>query len=264
MNKTIGLILKANKIEAKEAFKMAKKFLLDRKYKVFTKISNELPKNTEWVMVFGGDGAVLSTANKLAKLNVPLIGVNFGHRGYICDIHPGHDDLVDCLKKLLKKRFIIKPCTRIKFNIISDKKIKKSMDALNDIVVGGITRAVWLNFKIKQGKAIKHAKLVGDGIIFATKVGSTAYNLYAGGPVMLTNQFCVTISNALLDSNYFLPNTKSLVCPVDAIFEVTSQRDKKFLPYVVADGQRDYRLKKNDKVIIGRSKLITKLIELKK
>lgn len=264
MNKTIGLILKSDKIEAKEALKQAKQFLLTKKYKIFTKINNKLPKKTEWVMVFGGDGAVLNTANKLAKFNIPLIGVNFGHRGYICNIHPVQDDLIACIKKLIKKQFIIKPCTRIQFTIVAAKKVKKHMDALNDIVVGGITRAVWLNFKIKQGKLIKSAKLVGDGLVFATKVGSTAYNLYAGGPVLLTNQFCVTASNALLDSNYFLPNTKSLVCPVETVFEVTSQRDRKFLPYVIADGQRDCRLKKGDKVIIGRSKLTTRLIELKR
>jgi len=261
----IALILKSNKIEAKEAIKMAKKFLLTKNYKIYTKINKSPLPRLSWIMVFGGDGAVLNIANMVAAHNIPLIGINFGHRGYLCEINPSEPDaLLNGLKRLIKKQFSIRPCTRIQAKIINKNKIKKQADGLNEIVVGGNNRTAYLKIKVKLGKNTKAAHLVGDGVIFSTRVGSTAYNLYAGGPVLLNNNFSVTMINALIDSQYFLPNTQSFVTPIEASFEVISERNGKFLPYVVVDGQIDYRLKNGDVVIVNRSKLITKLIELKK
>jgi len=261
--KKVCLILKSKNPEAKKSLTAARKFLSQKGYKVYLDLKKSILKNKlEWIMVFGGDGAVLHAANKTSVYNIPLIGVNYGHKGYICQIKPYH--LIDDLKKLIKKQYSIRGCAHVKAEIINQQKNRKTIDALNEIVIGGITRTVWLDIKIKNGKDRRTMALVGDGLIVSTKTGSTAYNLYAGGSVLLINAFSVVASNALINSTYFLPNTKSIIAPLDTIFEITSQRTGKFLPYVVADGQRDYRLRKNDKVIISRSNLITKLIELKK
>jgi len=237
-------------------------YFLLKNYQVFTTLNQASLKTKPFcVIVLGGDGAMLQVANKLTKTNIPLIGVNFGHKGYSCQISP--TKLLEALKKIEHNQFVIQPYTRIRAKVVNKNKIKRSVDALNEILVDGINRTVWLNLKVKYDKQIKDSMVVGDGLIFATRMGSTAYNLNAGGPILLTDTFSVVASNGLFESNYFLPNTKAFVTSTDTIFEVKSLRLGKFLPYVVADGQRDYRLKNGDKVIASKSQLTTRLIKLK-
>lgn len=260
--KTVVVCNKTNKPGARTALNIIQTYLLSKNYQVFTTLNQTALKNKpNYVIVLGGDGAMLHVANKLTKTNIPLIGVNFGHMGYSCQISP--TKLLEGLKKIGQNQFSIQSYTRIKAKVINQNKIKKTVDALNEILVGGINRTVWLNLKVKHDKQIKSSVVVGDGLIFATQMGSTAYNLNAGGPILLNDAFSMVASNGLFESNYFLPSTKAFVASTDTIFEVKSLRNGKFLPYVVADGQRDYRLRNGDKVIIIKSSLTTRLIKLK-
>jgi len=259
--KKIAILTKTAKPEAKTTAEKVKKYFLRRKYQVFTRLTPAvLKKGLGWIMVLGGDGAVLHVANQVASYNTPLIGVNFGHKGYLCQVKK--DRLSKTLGALNSENFSVNSYTRIQAVILRKKKAVKKIAALNEIVVGGINRAVWLELKISQGKKRKSAKVIGDGIIFATQIGSTAYNIYAGGPILLADVFSVVACNAWFDSDYFLSNTKAFVIPTSARFEVRTLRGGINLPYVVADGQRDYRLQKGDKVVITRSPIVTKLIEL--
>lgn len=260
--KKIALILKTNKPEATKVFTTIKKFFSKRNYQIYTKLNRlVLKKDLSWILVLGGDGAMLHTANEIANYSIPLIGVNFGYKGYLCEI--SKEELIQGLSKLHYGQYSVNSYTRIMAKIERQGKKIKEIDALNEIVVGGINRAVWLKLKISHDNQKKSAIVIGDGIIFSTQIGSTAYNLYAGGPVLLEDSFSVVACNALFESNYFLPNTKAFVVPTNAHFEVSTLRGGKHLPYVVADGQRDYRLQKGDKVIIDKSPLVTKLIKLK-
>lgn len=259
--KRICILLKTAKPGVKRAVEKAKNYFLKRNYRVFTGLNQSvLKKGLDWVLVFGGDGAMLHTANQLARYNIPLIGVNFGYKGYLCQIEK--ENLTRDLGKLNSNQFRVDPFTRIQAKVAEKNKVIKKIDALNEIVVGGINRAVWLDLKVHQGREVKRANVVGDGIIFSTQIGSTAYNLYSGGPVLLDDVFSVVACNGLVESDYFLPHTKSFVVPTNTYFEVKATRFGQHLPYVVADGQRDYRLQKGDKVIVEKSPLVTKLIKL--
>lgn len=261
--KRICILTKTAKPGSEITAKRTKQYFLKRNYQVFTRLSKAtFKKGLDWILVLGGDGAMLNVANQVAAYNIPLIGVNFGYKGYVCQIDK--NKLIKGLGALNSENFSVKSYTRIKATVIQKNELVKEVDALNEIVVGGINRAVWLKLKISQGNKRKSATVIGDGIIFATQIGSTAYNIYAGGPVLLTDVFSVVSCNALFESDYFLPNTRAFVIPSSARFEVRTLRGGKNLPYVVADGQRDYRLRRGDKVIINRSSLVTKFIELKR
>lgn len=263
MKRRICIIIKTKKPGVEITAKRAKQYFLKRNYQVFTRLNKStMKKGLNWILVLSGDGGMLNMANKVAIYGIPLIGVNFGHKGYLCQIP--RNKLIKGLGALNSENFSIKPYTRIKAKILRYGKLIKKIDALNEIVVGGINRAVWLGLKIRHENKKKTAIIVGDGIIFSTQIGSTAYNIYSGGPLLLTDVFSVVACNALFESDYFLPNTRAFVIPTSAHFQVKALRGGQHLPYVVADGQRDYRLHTNDKVIITRSSLVTKLIELKK
>jgi len=259
--KKIAILLKTKKPGAEQTFGKINKYFTKRNYQIYTKLNRSiLKRGLDWLLVLGGDGAMLHTANQVATANIPLIGVNFGYKGYLCQIKL--DNLISDLGKLNNGDYQINSYTRIKAQIIRGTKIIKEIDALNEIVVGGINRAVWLKLKVKHDNQEKSATVIGDGIIFSTQIGSTAYNLYAGGPILLNDIFSVVACNALFESDYFLPNTKAFVIPTSAVFEVKALRADQHLPYVVADGQRDYRLRKGDKIIISKSSQVTKLIKL--
>jgi len=259
--KKIGVLVKTTKPEASLIRKQIIDYFQRRKIKIFSKLNNSiLEKGLDWIIVLGGDGAMLHTANKVTNYNIPLIGVNLGHKGYLCQIKK--DKLREGLGALNSKNFSVKTYTRIKAQIMRENKMVKELDALNEIVVGGINRAVWLKLKVNHDSQSKSAVVIGDGIIFSTQIGSTAYNLYSGGPILLIDAFSVVACNALFESDYFLPNTKSFVIPTTASFTVKPLRGGQHLPYVVADGQRDYRLQKGDRVVISKSSLVTKLIKL--
>jgi len=261
--KRIAILLKSKKVGAEKAAKTTIKFFRDRNYQIFTKLNRIILKNgLDFVLIIGGDGTILHIANQIATYNTPLIGVNFGYKGYLCQI--AKNNLDKGLRILDRGKYFVKSYTRIMAKVLRENRIVKKIDALNEIVVGGINRMVWLKLKIKQKNQKKSAILIGDGIIFSTRIGSTAYNIYAGGPVLLTDVFSVVAINSLVESNYFLPHTKSFVVPIDTIFEVMSIRGGKNLPYVIADGQKDFRLQTGDKIIVEKSPFTTKLIEIKK
>lgn len=259
--KKISILLKTTKSGTRKAIEKSKNYFIRRNYQVFTKLNQSiLKKGLDWVLVFGGDGAVLHVANEIAAYGIPLIGVNFGYKGYLCEI--AKDKINKGLGKLYNGNFSVVDYTRIRAKVVVAKQIVKEIDALNEIMIGGINRMVWTKLNIYQNGKKKSAVVIGDGIIFSTQIGSTAYNLWSGGPVLACDVFSVVACNGLFESDYFLPNTKAFVVPTNTRFEVKALRSGQHLPYVVADGQRDYRMVEGDKVIIEKSPLVTRFIKL--
>lgn len=215
-----------------------------------------LGKGLDLVVVVGGDGTILRVADKIARFSIPLIGVNFGHRGYLCDIV--ENEIFKKLEKMLQGNFEIEEKTRIQAEVFNKKKIIREIDGLNEILIGGISRTVFLEIKATDKDRSFKATVTGDGVLFATKTGSTGYNINAGGPVLITDAFSVVASNAYFSSDFLIPNMRSFVTSVEAVFQVKILNTfKENLPFLAADGQRNYRLKGGDIVRIKKSKYKT-------
>ncbi len=220
-----------------------------------------LDRGLDFVVVVGGDGTILRIADKIAKFSISLIGVNFGHRGYLCDI--GENEIFEKLEKMLQGNFEIEEKTRIQAEVFNKKKIIREIDGLNEILIGGISRTVFLEIEaIDKDRSFK-ATVTGDGVLFATKTGSTGYNINAGGPALVTNAFSVVSSNAYFSSDFLIPNIRSFVTSVEAVFQIRILNTfKENLPFLAADGQRDYRLKEGDIVWIKKSKYKTLFVKV--
>ena len=211
-----------------------------------------LKSGLDFVVAIGGDGAVLHAADKVADFAIPLVGVNFGRRGYLCDME--YSEVFEKLRKILKGNFKIKKKTRAQAEVFYKDKKVKTISGLNEILIGGISRTVFLEIRAMGRNKEFKTEVIGDGIIVSTQVGSTAYAINAGGAVLLTDVFSVVANNGLFKSDFLLPNTKSFVTSVEAVFEIKILNPRKQnLPYLVADGQRNYRLKNGDFVVIKKS-----------
>jgi len=260
--KKIGITYNGKrKPEAKEASLKIASWLRKNNKVYVNPNKNVLKKGLDFVVAIGGDGSVLHTANRVAEFSIPIVGINFGRKGYLCGIEKS--EVYEKLEKMLCEEFQVEERTRIQAEVFNGSRKVCTIDGLNEVLVGGINRTVFLEIEVISKEKSFKAKVTGDGIIFSTKTGSTAYNINAGGPVVLTDVFSVVANNALFESDFLAPNTKSFVISTDAIFRARIlNSNKQNLPFLVADGQRDQRLKENELVIIEKSPRETLFVKI--
>jgi len=268
--KRIAMVYDREKFEAKKmAEKIRGRITLRAGYKVYQTLSrNTLEKGLDVILIFGGDGLLLYIADKISQSGkeIPIVGINYGFRGYLCWIQP--DDAKEKIEQILQGDFEIEKRTRIQAEIFrkteADSKPIKTIDALNEIVIGGIFKMVSLDIKINSGDKVIGSFIRGDGVIISTKTGSTGYNRNAGGKVIDTDNFVITANNPVLDDSFrsWLTREKSVVFSTETIFEIHNQAKKKAnLPFTIGDGQRHYRLESDEYVVVKRSPMKTLFIK---
>lgn len=138
--------------------------------------------SSDLVIAIGGDGAMLRAARVCAPLHVPLLGVNMGQLGFLTEIS-GPDTWEEPLAKVLSGTDCwIEERMMIQASLIRDEKVIASGDALNDIVIRGVSaRMVWLETYIDKHWTTTYN---ADALIIATATGSTAYALACDGPIL--------------------------------------------------------------------------------
>ena len=126
------------------------------------------------LVVIGGDGTIIHSAKKAAEFSKPILGINAGRVGYLAGLE-GND--LGKLTGLLTKNYQIK-----KRMLLSVKVGENEYFSLNDAVIskGPLSRMIDITVML-HGECISYR---ADGLISATPVGSTAYSLSAGGPIV--------------------------------------------------------------------------------
>ncbi len=132
--------------------------------------------DAQWVIVFGGDGAILNVSRRMGERPLPTLAVNFGRLGFLTEVE--YKQLGDALERVRSGRVNLRDRMRLTASI-GDWRCH----ALNDIVVSALVpgRLFRVSAKIERREAISYA---GDGVVIATPTGSTAYSLAAGGPIL--------------------------------------------------------------------------------
>tara|TARA_Y100001970_G_scaffold261276_1_gene344221 strand:- start:2779 stop:3543 length:765 start_codon:yes stop_codon:yes gene_type:complete len=147
------------------------------KHLVEKKIKNNKVKNSNLIIVIGGDGFMLQTLKKFYKLNLPFYGINSGDYGFL-------------MNKFSNKYFLLN-LNNININPLQmyvktkNGQLKKSI-AINEISILRQSRQA-ASIQIKNGKKIMIKKLISDGVLVTTPAGSTAYNLSVHGPILNLN-----------------------------------------------------------------------------
>lgn len=129
-------------------------------------------------IVFGGDGSILSVARNLTEYDVPIIGVNMGHIGFMADLDLTQTDL---LLDAARGNCAYKTRLMLDVKLIRNGQSVYNDCALNEAVVSGTVSAISVSV---YGDGSKISEFQGDGVIVATPTGSTAYSLSAGGPLV--------------------------------------------------------------------------------
>jgi len=136
---------------------------------------------TDLVVVLGGDGSILRTARWMGYQQVPVLGVNLGRLGFLADFR--RDEVADAFDEIAAGRFRFVDHLMFECELIRDGKSIHRQIGLNEtsIVAGSPFSVIEICLHVDGKLATTYR---GDGLIVSTPVGSTAYNLSAGGPIV--------------------------------------------------------------------------------
>ncbi len=144
---------------------------------------HELPEHIagcDFIIVLGGDGTIISTARQVAATGTPILGVNYGHVGFLTELAP--DAVERELPAYLHGDFWVDERAMLAGSLVANGRTEAFL-ALNDVVVARGPEPRVIRFTIRVDDA-EFTSMTADGIIVATATGSTAYNLAAGGPIL--------------------------------------------------------------------------------
>ncbi|MBP5427385.1 MAG: NAD(+)/NADH kinase [Clostridiales bacterium] len=171
--------------EAKDENRVYTNLLCDiiRKYKLNVSIITDGDNCSifDIIMSVGGDGTLIKTAKIGAKYNKPIVGVNLGKLGFLAKIDK--DDIESYIKRISNGDYTLQKRKLINMNIIREGEKVVDDIALNDVVVSRklVSRGIRINTYIDDMFINNY---FADGVIVSTPLGSTAYSLSAGGPIV--------------------------------------------------------------------------------
>ena len=211
--------------------------------------------NPDLVIVLGGDGTLLAAARAFAHTEIPLLSVNLGSLGFLTEVPLA--ELYDTLQAWCDGCAAVEVRSMMRAELICSSGRKRTFDALNDVVVAKGTIARMADYEVSiDGQPV--ASFRADGVILSTPTGSTAYNLAAGGPIVMptVNAMLVTpiCPHLLTIRPIVVPGESSISVKVMGVPNET---------YLTVDGQEAVPMRIGDQVNCRRSEFNVKLLRLK-
>lgn len=144
-------------------------------------LSAAIPPATECILVIGGDGTLIKASRETFGRQIPLIGVNLGTLGYLCELE--EETLFPAIDRMLTGDVMIEERMMLTGTVERDGQVIQEETALNDIVIHRTGALHVISYEVTvNGQLLSSYR--ADGIIVSTPTGSTAYNLSAGGPIV--------------------------------------------------------------------------------
>jgi NAD+ kinase len=144
------------------------------------KSRDKLKGHCDLIIVVGGDGSMLEAAHAAAIQDLPVVGVNRGHLGFLTDIQPTKLNKLD---KILAGHFVEEHRFLFSATLSMEDKVIAQNLALNDIVLLSSIAGHMIEFSVQIDDQFV-CEYRADGLIIATPTGSTAYALAGGGPIL--------------------------------------------------------------------------------
>lgn len=147
------------------------------------RLASELP-GTDVLVVLGGDGTFLRAARGVARVDVPILGVNSGKVGFLSKAEAG--ELEEVLGRIAEGDYVLEPRMVLEARILPGGVDSGATDvhhALNEaaVVRGSQARVVRLQVSVGGSHL---ATYTCDGLVVSSPTGSTGYSFSGGGPVL--------------------------------------------------------------------------------
>lgn len=190
----------------------------------------------ELVISLGGDGTLLRAARIVGTREIPILGLSYGHLGFLTAASPQDRDILGVVQDALAGEMHVSRRSTLKTDIISiledGSEVHTESLALNDMALtrGPLSDMVEFDISV-SGHHID--RLRGDGVVVSTATGSTGYALSAGGPIVspdYSGMVCVPIAPHTIQARAFLTSPSDVV-------EVVMSKDRPSVPAIAVDGQ---------------------------
>ena len=199
---------------------------------------NEIPDtaDVDLVISLGGDGTLLRAARLIEFREIPILGLSYGHLGFLTAASPEERDVLQVVSDALAGELHVSRRATLSCDVLSfaedGSEQTSSARGLNDMALtrGPLSDMVEFDMSV-SGHHID--RLRGDGVVVSTATGSTGYALSAGGPIVspdYTGMVCVPIAPHTIQARAFLTSPSDVV-------EIRMSTDRPSVPAIAIDGQ---------------------------
>ena len=198
------------------------------------------------MLTLGGDGTLLRAARLVDERAVPILGVNLGRLGFLTCCPASQ--LEEALRRLASGDYVVEARMTLDARVADAAGgVRQRWRALNDVVLhkGGFARVVAVRVEA-DGEIVGHFS--ADGVVVATPTGSTAYNLSAGGPVIVPTLQTILLTPVSAHTLALRP----LVLPATSVVTIRGSDGPDEL-LVTVDGQVGCTFSGGDTLVIERS-----------
>ncbi|MDR3308694.1 MAG: NAD kinase [Tannerella sp.] len=218
---------------------------------VSTVAESAVDESFDMALSVGGDGAFLRTAMHINRRNIPILGINTGHLGFLADVSGNQID--ETLEELFSHEYRIEERTLLQLQGY-EHGFGGYNFALNEIAVLKRETSSMLTIHAYMDDVYLNT-YVADGLLIATPTGSTAYSMSVNGPILLPHNRNFVISPVAPHSL----NVRPIVIPDEAKFSLmVESRTESFL--VAVDG-RSEDVSAGNSLIISKANFTVKLIK---
>jgi NAD+ kinase len=213
--------------------------------------AEELPK-AEVVLVLGGDGTILRGSEIARRQDIPILGINLGHVGFMAEVEK--PALSEIAASAIAKDYVTENRMVLKYSVERNGKSVDTGWALNEVTVERDGTTMVELFVQIDGRPL--SRWGCDGLICSTPTGSTAYAFSAGGPVLWPQIDALVL---LPISAHALFSRPMVVSPKSEIIVDIESSDA----LLSSDSLRKFSLQLGDRVIITRDQSVIKLSHIK-
>ncbi len=191
------------------------------------------PGVIELVVVFGGDGTILRAAEWALPAQVPILGVNLGHVGFLAELEPSRVD--ELIERIVNRDYQVEErlCLQVTLRDRPGGEVRWSSYAINEVSLEKAARERMVEVLVEiDGKALQ--RWGTDGVLVSTPTGSTAYAFSAQGPVMWPDLDALLVVPLLAHALFARP----LVLSPTSVVTITMLRGQATSGVLWCDGRR--------------------------
>jgi NAD+ kinase len=209
----------------------------------------------ELVVVLGGDGTILRAAEIVRGTDVPVLGVNMGHVGFLAEAE--REDLGDTIRRVVAREWGVEERLALEVTVLQGSEVVHTDWALNEATVEKASRERMIEVVIEvDGRPL--SSFGCDGVVVSTPTGSTAYAFSGGGPIVWPS----------LDAILFVPLSahalfaRPLVVPSTSVVAIEMLRRATGAGVLWCDGRRTFDLTLGARVEVRSSATPVRLARL--
>ncbi len=217
----------------------------------YAPFGTETEETVDFALSVGGDGTFLYTASQVGDKNIPILGINHGHLGFLAEVQAADVDTI--CDQLVNNNYSIEQRTLLQVTPSMMGRVQLPF-ALNEVAVMKQELSSMITIEASlNGEYLNTYK--ADGLVISTPTGSTAYNLSVGGPLMFPQTKSLIISPIATHAL----NVRPLVIPHD--WEIDLKIRSRSHNYLISVDGRSLTLSEEVTLHIAKAPYTVKVVQ---